>query len=65
MRDVYTENTFNSYVFAPKKFVATIGVEDLIIIETKEALLVCNRKNAQDVRQVVEFLKMNNRSELI
>jgi mannose-1-phosphate guanylyltransferase len=63
--DVYTEDTFNSYVFAPKKFVATIGVEDLIIIETKEALLVCNRKNTQDVRRVVEYLKMNKRSELI
>lgn len=63
--DVYTENTFNSYVFTPKKFVATIGVEDLIIIETHDALLVCNRNNAQDVRRVVEYLKMNKRSELI
>ncbi len=63
--DVYTENTFNSYIFTPKKFVATIGVEDLIIIETHDALLVCNRNNAQDVRRVVEYLKMNKRSELI
>ena len=63
--DIYTENTFNSYIFTPKKFVATIGVEDLIIIETHDALLVCNRNNAQDVRRVVEYIKMNKRSELI
>lgn len=63
--DVYTEKTFGSYVFSPKKFVATIGVENLIIIDTHEALLVCNRDNAQEVRQIVEYLKMNKRSELI
>lgn len=63
--DVYTEKTFNSYVFSPKKFVATIGVENLIVIDTNEALLICNRDNAQEVRQIVEYLKMNKRSELI
>lgn len=63
--DIYTEKTFGSYVFSPKKFVATIGVENLIIIDTHEALLVCNRDNAQEVRQIVEYLKMNKRSELI
>lgn len=63
--DVYTEKTFGSYIFSPKKFVATIGVEDLIIIDTQEALLVCKRDHAQEVRQIVEYLKMNKRSELI
>lgn len=63
--DVYTEKTFGSYVFSPKKFVATIGVENLIVIDTQEALLICNRDNAQEVRQIVEYLKMNKRSELI
>lgn len=63
--DVYTEKTFGSYIFSPKKFVATIGVENLIIIDTQEALLICNRENAQEVRQIVEYLKMNKRSELI
>jgi mannose-1-phosphate guanylyltransferase len=63
--DVYTEKTFGSYIFSPKKFVATIGVENLIVIDTQEALLICNRDNAQEVRQIVEYLKMNKRSELI
>lgn len=63
--DVYTEKTYGSYIFSPKKFVATIGIEDLIIIDTNDALLVCHRNNAQDVRQVVEYLKMNKRTDLL
>lgn len=63
--DVYTEKVFNSYIFSPRKFSAVIGVENLIIINTNESLLVCHRNNAQDVRQVVDFLKMNKRTELV
>jgi len=63
--DVYTEQSFNSLIFSPKKFVATIGVEDLIIINTSDALLVCHRDKAQEVRQVVEYLKMNKRDDLL
>jgi len=63
--DVYTEKTFDSYIYSTKKFVAAIGVEDLIVIDTEEALLICKRDHAQEVRQIVEHLKMNNRSELI
>lgn len=63
--DVYAQNTFGSYLFSPRKFTAAIGVENLIIINTNEALLVCHRNNAQDVRQIVDYLKMNKRTELI
>ena len=63
--DVYTEKTYSSYIFSPGKFTAMIGVENLIVINSKDALLVCHRNNAQDVRQVVEYLRMNKRSELI
>ncbi|MCX6168058.1 MAG: mannose-1-phosphate guanylyltransferase [Ignavibacteriales bacterium] len=63
--DVYTEKTYNSYLFSPRKFAAIIGVEDLIVINTNESLLVCHRNNAQDVRSVVEHLKMNKRNELV
>lgn len=61
----YTLNTFDSYIFAPKKFVATIGVSNLIVIDTEEALLICHRNNAQDVREIVDYLKMNKRAELL
>jgi mannose-1-phosphate guanylyltransferase len=63
--DVYTENTYGSYVFSPKKFTAIVGLENLIVINTKDALLICNRENAQDVKNVVEYLKLNNREELL
>ncbi|MBS3944755.1 MAG: mannose-1-phosphate guanylyltransferase [Melioribacter sp.] len=63
--DVYTQNTFGSYIFSPRKFAATIGVENLIVINTNEALLICHRNNAQDVRQIVDYLKMNKRTDLI
>ncbi len=63
--DIYATNTYGSYIFSPHKFTAAIGVENLIIINTNEALLVCHRNNAQDVRQIVDYLKMNKRSELI
>jgi mannose-1-phosphate guanylyltransferase len=63
--DVYTEKTYSSYIFSPGKFTATIGIENLIVINSKDALLICHRSNAQDVRQVVDYLKMNKRTELI
>lgn len=61
--DVYTESTYNSYLFSPKKFTAVIGLENVMVIETEKALLICNRENAQDVKHVVDHLKMNNKDE--
>jgi len=63
--DVYSQKTYNSYIFSPRKFTAVIGAENLIIINTNDALLICNRNYAQDVRQVVDYLKMNNRTDLV
>ncbi|KAB2838338.1 MAG: mannose-1-phosphate guanylyltransferase, partial [Melioribacteraceae bacterium] len=51
--------------FSPKKFTAAIGVHNLIVIETEEALLICNRKNSQDVKSIVDSLKINDRKELL
>lgn len=62
--DVYTTNSYNSYVVSPNKFAALVGVENLIVINTKDALLVCSRDHAQDVKLVVEYLRMNNINEL-
>ncbi len=63
--DVYTKDVKGSYIFSPKKFSAVIGVENLIVINTENALLVCKRENAQDVKDVVEYLKLNERKELL
>lgn len=63
--DVYTENTLDSYIFSPRKFTAVLGLENVIVIDTHDALLICNRDNAQDVKNVVDYLKMNNKDELL
>lgn len=61
--DVLTEQTKNTYIYAQNKLVSTVGVEDLVVIETKDAVLVANRDRVQDVKHVVERLKTQQRSE--
>jgi mannose-1-phosphate guanylyltransferase len=51
-------DTRDTYVFAaPERLVATIGLDDLVVVVTPDAVLVCPKDRAQDVRQVVEHLK--------
>jgi len=51
-------DTHNSLVYvSEKKLVATIGIDDLIIIDSGDALLVCRKDQAQNVRQVIEVLR--------
>ena len=61
--DVQMQDTKNSLVFGDRRLIATLGVEDLIIVDTDDALLVADRSRSQDVREVVEDLKRANRSE--
>jgi mannose-1-phosphate guanylyltransferase/mannose-6-phosphate isomerase len=61
--DVYLDGVKNSLVRAESRMVAAIGVDDLIIVETPDAVLVAHRDHAQDVKKVVEHLKARGRSE--
>ncbi len=61
--DVITEQTSNSYIYAQNKLVSTVGVENLIIIETKDAVLVADKDKVQDVKNVVNQLKAQQRGE--
>ncbi len=63
--DVLLDNVKNSYINAKDKLVAAVGVKDLIIVETKDAVLVTHQNNAQDVKKIVEKLQRNKRSEII
>jgi len=45
-----------NFIWAPEKFVAAIGVRDLVIVETPDALLICSRERAQDVGKIVKWL---------
>jgi mannose-1-phosphate guanylyltransferase/mannose-6-phosphate isomerase len=61
--DVYLDGTADSYVRAEARLVAAIGVRDLVIVETGDAVLVAHKDRAQDVKGAVEHLKAQNRSE--
>ena len=50
-------DTTGSLIFGDRRLIAAIGVEDMIIVDTEDALLVVPRSRAQDVRKVVEALK--------
>ncbi|MCP4979104.1 MAG: mannose-1-phosphate guanylyltransferase/mannose-6-phosphate isomerase [Gammaproteobacteria bacterium] len=61
--DVITIDTDGSYVYAESRLVATVGVKDLVIIETHDAVLVADKDKAQQVKQIVERLKQEKREE--
>ncbi len=61
--DVFLHNTNNCYINTDEKLVAAIGVENLVIVNTKDAVLVIDKSKVQDVKKVVEYLKLNARSE--
>ncbi len=58
-------DSHNCLVRSSRKFVAAIGLDDMIIVETDDALLVCPRSRAQDVKRLVERLKQAGRTELV
>lgn len=61
--DVIDHNTQNSYVYAESGLVATVGVKDLIVVQTKDAVLIANKTDVQDVKKIVAQLKVDDRSE--
>jgi mannose-1-phosphate guanylyltransferase len=52
----FTLNAAGNYIHAPGKFVAAVGVNDLVVVETDDALLITTREQAQDVGKVVKYL---------
>ncbi|WP_437880990.1 mannose-1-phosphate guanylyltransferase/mannose-6-phosphate isomerase [Pseudomonas sp. LRF_L74] len=61
--DVLSERSCNSYIHADHRLVAAVGVEDLVIVETKDAVLVAHKSQVQDVKKIVEQLKKGQRHE--
>ncbi|HKW88991.1 MAG TPA: mannose-1-phosphate guanylyltransferase [Candidatus Acidoferrales bacterium] len=54
-----------NFLWSPKKYVAAIGVHDLVVVETEDALLICPRESAQDVGKVVKFLEETKKHHLL
>mgnify|MGYP005813383891 CR=1 FL=1 len=61
--DVLTHNSSNSYFNAEHKMIAAVGVDNIVVIETKDAVLVAHKDKVQDVKAIVEQLKSQNRTE--
>jgi len=61
--DVMLENAKNSYVHADHRLVTLLGVEDLIVVETSDAVLVAHKNASQDVKKIVDRLKQEQRTE--
>ncbi len=63
--DAITINTSGSVICSNKKLIAAVGLEDIVIVDTDDALLICSKEHTQDVKKVIENLKICNRRELI
>jgi mannose-1-phosphate guanylyltransferase len=55
----------DNYIFSPRKFVALVGVENLVVVDTEDALLIAHRDHSQDVGKIVKELSTSGHDELI
>jgi mannose-1-phosphate guanylyltransferase len=62
---IFTLNASGNYIHAPGKFVAVVGVNDIVVVETEDALLVTTRQNSQDVGKVVKHLDAKKLKKLV
>jgi mannose-1-phosphate guanylyltransferase len=61
--DVISHNTLNSYVYSESALVATVGLKDIVVVQTKDAVLVADRYGVQNVKNIVENIKQQERLE--
>jgi len=61
--DVMLFDTTDSLIHAESRLVTTLGIKDLVVIETKDAVLVADRSKVQDIKQIVDELRAKERSE--
>jgi mannose-1-phosphate guanylyltransferase/mannose-6-phosphate isomerase len=63
--DIFTEETYNTYIDSGSHFIATIGVTDLVIIDTPDATLIANKGQSHKVQKIVKNLQSTDRKEHI
>jgi len=63
--DVITHNTFNSFIRSDDDLVVTVGVDNLSIVKTKDALLVADKKESENIKRIFQDLQNKNRQEVI
>ncbi len=62
--DVLTHDTTNSYLHSENKLIATVGVDNLVVIDTPDAVMVADKSQVQEVKKIVEQLQQAKRSEI-
>jgi mannose-1-phosphate guanylyltransferase len=63
--DGHTIDAEGNFLWSPDKYVAAIGVRDLVVVDTPDALLICPRERAQDVSKIVKALEDKKRKKLL
>jgi len=63
--DVHVDDVHNCYVRAEHRLVTAVGVSDLVIVETSDAILVTHKDRSQEVKRVVDALKAKQRDEYL
>jgi len=63
--DVELINCSDTLIYGGKKLIAGVGLEGMIVVDTPDAILVCPRERAQDVKKIVELLKEKGRTNLV
>jgi len=61
----YSVGASGNFLYSPSKFVAALGIKDLVVVETDDALLICPRDRAQDVAKIVKHLEEQKRKDLL
>ena len=55
----------DSYIYSPNKVTAVIGLDNVIVINHGDTVLICRRDKAQDVKEIVDYLKINKMDEYL
>jgi mannose-1-phosphate guanylyltransferase len=58
-------DTNSSLIYSPNRLIATVGLKDIIVVDTQDAILVCPKSRAQEVKHIVETLKQNNKDKYL
>jgi mannose-1-phosphate guanylyltransferase len=63
--DLQVLDSSENYIYAPKKMVGLVGIKNLVIVDTGDALLICRKNRSQEVKELVEQLKKSGMDEYL
>ena len=63
--EAVTIDTKNTIIQSSGKLIATVGIEDIIVVDTEDAMLVCDKNCAGDIKKVLETLRMSNKTQYL